>query len=272
MKEYLNEDYQLVLSDNPSESWIEVPKGKNRLYAKANDGLYSFWVDGEQMHADNSHKKTRNGMSFDDWVKTWDAEILWSSEHKEPIQQEYLNKTSEGWKLIVLEDGQTEDENLIRVPDGAERYAKDSMFGHKRTDFYKENAVYIDNMWMRCNFSHADGEILWQRLPEFKASSGEQLTRHAELLGVKGSNKTDDELREELLAILSHDNVNKPSHYCSHPSRIECIEITRHHDFAIGNAIKYLWRAGLKDSENEVQDLEKAIFYIKDKINQIKGK
>lgn len=71
---------------------------------------------------------------------------------------------------------------------------------------------------------------------------------------------------------FKHDFVNHPSHYCSHPSGIECIEITRHHDFAIGNAIKYLWRAGLKDSDNEIQDLEKAIFYIQDKITQLKNK
>lgn len=68
------------------------------------------------------------------------------------------------------------------------------------------------------------------------------------------------------------DNVNHPSHYCSHPSGIECIEITRHHDFAIGNAIKYLWRAGLKESDNEIQDLKKAVFYIQDKIKQLESK
>lgn len=65
-------------------------------------------------------------------------------------------------------------------------------------------------------------------------------------------------------------SVEHPQHYTSHPSGIECIDITRHHDFAIGNAIKYLWRAGLKDSDNEIQDLEKAIWYIQDKISQLK--
>ena len=42
------------------------------------------------------------------------------------------------------------------------------------------------------------------------------------------------------------DNVNHPKHYTSDPSGIECIDITRHRNFNIGNAIKYLWRAGLK--------------------------
>lgn len=43
------------------------------------------------------------------------------------------------------------------------------------------------------------------------------------------------------------DNVNHPSHYNSHPSGVECITITEHMTFNVGNAVKYLWRAGLKD-------------------------
>ena len=56
------------------------------------------------------------------------------------------------------------------------------------------------------------------------------------------------------------DDVNKPKHYTSHPSGIECIQITEHYNFNIGNAIKYIWRAGLKD--NRQQDLQKAKWYI----------
>lgn len=75
-----------------------------------------------------------------------------------------------------------------------------------------------------------------------------------------------------------HDRVNHPKWYTQHPSGVECIDITRHYCFAIGNAIKYLWRAGLKneasmnDKEKEIEDLRKAIFYIKDRIAQIEGK
>ena len=71
------------------------------------------------------------------------------------------------------------------------------------------------------------------------------------------------------------DNVNHPSHYNSHPSGIECIEIARHHNFNIGNTIKYLWRAGLKseegmeDTDKQVEDLKKAIWYIQDEIKRI---
>lgn len=68
------------------------------------------------------------------------------------------------------------------------------------------------------------------------------------------------------------DMVNHPAHYNSHPSGIECIDIVRHHNFNIGNAIKYLWRCGVKTEEGmdiqdkAIEDLQKAIFYIQDEI------
>jgi len=66
--------------------------------------------------------------------------------------------------------------------------------------------------------------------------------------------------------MTEHDPVNSPSHYTSHPSGIEHIEITRHMSFNVGNAVKYLWRAGLKDGATDIQDLEKAAWYIADEI------
>jgi len=63
--------------------------------------------------------------------------------------------------------------------------------------------------------------------------------------------------------------VRHPSHYNSHPSGVECLTIVRHMNFNLGNAIKYIWRAGLK-SDNAIQDLEKAAFYIQDEIERLK--
>ena len=57
-----------------------------------------------------------------------------------------------------------------------------------------------------------------------------------------------------------NDNVNHPKHYNSHPSGVECIEITEHMTFCLGNAMKYIWRASLKGKE--VEDLRKARWYI----------
>ena len=65
------------------------------------------------------------------------------------------------------------------------------------------------------------------------------------------------------------DNVNNPNHYTSHPSGIECIDITRHMNFNLGNAVKYIWRADLKN--NAIEDLEKAVWYLQDEIKKRKG-
>ena len=62
------------------------------------------------------------------------------------------------------------------------------------------------------------------------------------------------------------DNVNHPPHYRAHPSGVECIEITEHMGFNLGNAIKYIWRADLKDAP--VQDLEKARWYLNREITK----
>lgn len=64
-------------------------------------------------------------------------------------------------------------------------------------------------------------------------------------------------------------NVQHPKHYNQHPSGIECITIVRWLNFNLGNAVKYIWRAGLK-SNNAIEDLEKAIFYINDEIARIR--
>lgn len=61
--------------------------------------------------------------------------------------------------------------------------------------------------------------------------------------------------------------VNHPAHYKSHPSGIECIQITEHMNFCRGNAIKYIWRAGEKG--NELEDLEKAKWYIEREIQRL---
>ena len=75
---------------------------------------------------------------------------------------------------------------------------------------------------------------------------------------------------------LENTPVNHPVHYNADPSGVECIQIIRHRNHNIGAAIKYLWRAGLKvlgtksAREAEIQDLEKAVWYIQDEIARLK--
>jgi hypothetical protein len=56
-------------------------------------------------------------------------------------------------------------------------------------------------------------------------------------------------------------SVDHPKHYNSHPKGIECIDVIEDFSFNVGNAMKYLWRAGLK-TDSPLEDLEKAIWYI----------
>lgn len=67
------------------------------------------------------------------------------------------------------------------------------------------------------------------------------------------------------------DAINHPRHYTSHPSGVECITITEHFDFVIGNIIKYAWRAGLKDGASKRQDLEKCLWYAARAVEREKG-
>jgi hypothetical protein len=62
------------------------------------------------------------------------------------------------------------------------------------------------------------------------------------------------------------DSVHKPKHYTEHPSGIECIQVTEHMGFNLGNAIKYIWRCDLK--LDAIEDLKKAKWYIDREIDR----
>ena len=88
--------------------------------------------------------------------------------------------------------------------------------------------------------------------------------------------ETSDRIKED-------ENVSHPSHYTWLKDKcgIEVIDITRHLDFDLGNAIKYILRAGRKPIINEnlsddflraaIQDLKEALFYINDKIDMLEN-
>lgn len=68
---------------------------------------------------------------------------------------------------------------------------------------------------------------------------------------------------------MEHDEVNHPAHYTAHPSGVECIQITEHMNFNLGNAVKYIWRASLKGG---VVDLRKAAWYLEREILRVRQK
>jgi hypothetical protein len=67
-------------------------------------------------------------------------------------------------------------------------------------------------------------------------------------------------------AVKDPDPVSNPAHYTTHPSGVECIQITEHMGFNLGNVVKYVWRADLKGNGDE--DLAKAAWYIQREIER----
>lgn len=61
-----------------------------------------------------------------------------------------------------------------------------------------------------------------------------------------------------------------PAHYRSHPSGVECITVTEHLGFCLGNAIKYIWRSGER-AERTVEDLKKSRWYIDREIARLEA-
>lgn len=68
------------------------------------------------------------------------------------------------------------------------------------------------------------------------------------------------------------DMVNHPPHYTSHPSGVECIDIVKHYPFCLGAAVKYIWRCGLKAGADEIEDLQKAVWYLNQEIELRKAR
>lgn len=69
------------------------------------------------------------------------------------------------------------------------------------------------------------------------------------------------------------DQVNHPPHYGGADNPYEAIKVIEAWglDFPLGNCVKYISRAGKKESDKTVQDLEKAKWYLERKIEQLKN-
>lgn len=65
---------------------------------------------------------------------------------------------------------------------------------------------------------------------------------------------------------MTREAVNHPAHYNQHPSGVECVEVAEWFGFNLGNAIKYIWRAGHKD--DAIEDLKKAAWYVNREIEK----
>lgn len=70
---------------------------------------------------------------------------------------------------------------------------------------------------------------------------------------------------------MEKEYVNHPQHYGGNENPFEPIKVIEHYElnFMLGNAIKYILRAGKKG--NKIEDLEKALFYLKREIKNEKN-
>lgn len=68
------------------------------------------------------------------------------------------------------------------------------------------------------------------------------------------------------------DYVNHPPHYGGENNPYEAIKVIEAWElnFCLGNAVKYISRAGKKDSSKTAEDLEKAIWYLNRELNKLK--
>ena len=91
-------------------------------------------------------------------------------------------------------------------------------------------------------------------------------------MNVELSNKSMDEVKENLNAAWK-EAVNHPSHYAD-GRKYEPIDVIEDWElgFNLGNTVKYISRAGRKDKNKEIEDLEKALFYLKRQIELLKNK
>lgn len=252
--EYLNpSDWSLHVIDGENEcvpeGWILVPEdaevysefADRKIFLKFNEEIvFGYIKDVFEILPIWSKKEI---------IVDRKSRILWTRKMKE-----YLVERDGKYELVEayhLDGG-------IEVPEGA--IAATAYDNKKHLLFWREGKRH------HCfNPRNNDGWFVGA------TKLAEYLERHDYSKIVWKRNPSLSDQYAEIEKVCQNSSVSNPKHYTSHPSGIECIEITRHHDFAIGNAIKYLWRAGLKDSDNEIQDLEKAAWYIQDKIKQLKG-
>ncbi len=71
---------------------------------------------------------------------------------------------------------------------------------------------------------------------------------------------TETEVTDVPRSEQAFDIVSRPKHYNSHPSGVEAVQVCELISFNLGNALKYLWRVGLKG--DAVEDLSKSEWYL----------
>jgi len=157
--------------------------------------------------------------------------------------KEYITKSRDGSYILVNHKFTERD---IEVPEGAECLIE----CNGGCLFFKEHTVFdnIKKWWFESGYNDGEGEYL-SKETVLQTYGGKLLWER------NGSEETQTK---------EYDIVNKPKHYNSDPSGVQCIELTRCLSSDAANALKYIWRDGKKDEI--LQERKKAQWYVNDLI------
>ena len=274
MKEFLNKltdgTYKLVLLDsvaNGVDGLIEVPEGADTLAGDSSTRY--FWKHGVGEKGNMIIGVGESLTRYSGWTGCKDSADVWLDCVNDDSFKIIWQRETQSEALPFIDDEPKYDPEDIGI---AKDYDLDELAKEYKLRDRCDGETDEEYRYMLKHCIDLENYIAKETLND-KVASAEVARQSGVFVGAPFSDLPEfnfESADDFVESNVEQDNVNQPSHYCSHPSGIECIEITHHHDFTIGNAIKYLWRAGLKDSADEIQDLEKASWYIQDKINQLK--
>lgn len=189
---------------------------------------------------------------------------------------EVLSRVRHGQQMINLAKATTLSDALHLIQSGI-RYNSDKDLEHglELLRSTRDELCAVPNY-------HDDVELVGAKQVEFNTTDVPDLPKKDSVHSVPYY-PLDDEEQVTVIGKVNKDELDNgnlketndpinPNHYKSHPSGIECIEISSGFDFLLGNVIKYVWRAGLKDSDSYLQDLEKALWYLNKKVEYVKTK
>lgn len=106
---------------------------------------------------------------------------------------------------------------------------------------------------------------------EKEITAVEWLEKEIEKLMPNFSKLWQDEIKQaKEIEKSSMEAINHPPHYAD--GKIEVIDFIedKNLNFNLGNVVKYVARAGKKDKSKELEDLQKAIWYLQREINSKK--
>ena len=191
---------EIILCDKTSKEAMSIGQLRDLVVLKRNDVNDRNVTDPE--YSANLYLDSKGDLFvFHNPTQTWKesnlngvGSVMQRLNLIEKPMKEYLLKTEDGTYQYHNENHDVCPKYVekIEIPEGAEVYAMDSMIGNKVTKFFKEGFIFLDDLWMRCSFNHADGDILWKRhthpeeLPfiddDFKLNIPEELKGRADLL------------------------------------------------------------------------------------------